>query len=59
MLCADLGFEWENLSGDTRAALALDLVEAMERRDMVQDLLAAMQRARPRMTFSYDPTLDR
>lgn len=49
MLVAELNYEWENLSGDNRAERALDLVEAMERRDRLGDLVAIMRRERPRM----------
>ena len=49
MLVAELDYEWENLSGASRAERALDLVEAMERRDRLGDLVAAMRQARPRM----------
>lgn len=49
MLVAELEFPWEHLSGDSRAGRALDLVEAMERRDRVGDLVAIMRRERPRM----------
>ena len=49
MLVAEVGFEWEHLHGDARAARALDLVEAMDRRGRINDLIAAMRRLRPRM----------
>lgn len=49
MLAAELDYPWEHLNGENRAERALDLVEAMERRDRVSDLVAIMRRDRPRM----------
>lgn len=49
MLVAELDYPWEHLTGESRAERALDLVEAMERRDRVGDLVAIMRRERPRM----------
>lgn len=49
MLAAELDYPWEHLNGENRDERALDLVEAMERRDRVSDLVAIMRRDRPRM----------
>ena len=49
MLTIELNYEWENLRGATHDVRAVELVEAMERRDMVGDLVTVMRRTRPRM----------
>ena len=47
-LCFDLGVEFEELGGDTKSAIALNLVAYMERRDQLDKLIAAIDRNRPR-----------
>jgi hypothetical protein len=48
-LAIEFGYEWVNLTGGTHELRAIQFVEAMERRDMLADLVAAMRRDRPRM----------
>ena len=52
MLMAELEFDPENLNGHTHDIRAVELVQAMERRGWLPELVAAMRRARPRMEIS-------
>ncbi len=47
-LCLDLGVDFENLGGDTKLAIALNLVSYMDRRERLPELAAAIDTNRPR-----------
>lgn len=49
MLMAEMEYDPENLTATTHDLRAIELVEAMERRDWLPELVRAMRRARPRM----------
>jgi hypothetical protein len=54
-LAFGLGIEHENLSGETRAALALSLIDYCTRHDLLQELVAACIRLRPTVEWPKIP----
>lgn len=51
VLCADLGVDIQNLEGDTRELKALALVEYLERRDRLPDLIELCRTSRPQVRW--------
>ncbi|MBE2223923.1 MAG: hypothetical protein IAF02_20450, partial [Anaerolineae bacterium] len=49
LLCADLGVDYENLSGDTRDEKALSLVEWAQRHGRLPALIDAINHRHPQM----------
>ena len=50
-LCFDLGVDYENLPGQTKADKARELVEYMQRRNRLADLIQLCQQLRPSATW--------
>jgi hypothetical protein len=50
-LCQDLNIEFESIAGETRDRKALELVAYAERHVMFDQLIAAIRRSRPNVTF--------
>lgn len=54
-LCFDLGVDYDDLPGEGKSNKARELVTYMRRRDRLDDLAEAVQRARPDAVLAWEP----
>jgi len=54
MLCFTLNVEYEDLDGLTRQELALDLIEFMNRRNRLRELIETCQKLRPNISWESE-----
>ncbi len=57
LICFDLGVDFDNLAGDSKAIKAMELVALMEREQKIADLVSACKRYRPKVVWEFQARL--
>jgi hypothetical protein len=57
LLCFDLGVDFDNLPGDSKATKAMELVALMERAEQIAELVAACEQLRQEVVWQFQARL--